>query len=216
MRTRVLGGAALAAIAAIALALALLGAGQRAAAQDLEAQALQLERQLLCPRCTNVRLDHCELAICEDMRLQIRERLAAGASGDDILLFFSNRFGDRVLADLPRSGFNLVLFGWVGGSIVVVAVAGGATLWRLRRSAMPLFATPGGALTLSEDDERWLDEQLAAPRDGEPGDSGGAPDGVASARALRRGCGVADRAAALARAAARARRTLARRAARGA
>ena len=173
MRTRVLGGAALAAIAAIALALALLGAGQRAAAQDLEAQALQLERQLLCPRCTNVRLDHCELAICEDMRLQIRERLAAGASGDDILLFFSNRFGDRVLADLPRSGFNLVLFGWVGGSIVVVAVAGAATLWRLRRSAMPLFATPGAALPLSEDDERWLDEQLAASDGGEPADSGG-------------------------------------------
>ena len=173
MRALVLGGTVVAALAAVTLGLAALGGGERARAQDLEAQALQVERQLLCPTCTNKRLDTCELAICADMRLQIRERLAAGASGDDILLFFSNRFGDRVLADLPRSGFNLVLFGWVGGSIVVVAVAGGATLWRLRRSAMPLFATPGGALTLSEDDERWLDEQLAAPRDGEPGDSGG-------------------------------------------
>ena len=105
-----------------------------------------------------MRLDQCELAICEDMRRQIRERLAAGASGDDILLFFSIRFGDRVLADLPRSGFNLVLFGWVGGSIVLVAVAGSVTLWRLRRSATPALA--GAGATLSEADERWLDEQL--------------------------------------------------------
>ena len=87
----------------------------RADAQDIEAQALQVERQLLCPQCTNVRLDHCELAICEDMRVEIRERLAAGQTPDDILLFFSSRFGERVLADLPRSGFNLVLFGWVRG-----------------------------------------------------------------------------------------------------
>lgn len=158
--------AVLAAIGALAIGLALLGGVQRAEAQDLEAQALQIERQLLCPRCTNVRLDHCELALCEDMRREIRQQLEAGQTPDDILLFFSNRFGDRVLADLPRSGFNLVLFGWVGGSIVLVAVAGSAMLWRLRRTARPAPATAGGA-NLSEADERWLDEQIAAREDGE-------------------------------------------------
>jgi cytochrome c-type biogenesis protein CcmH len=149
-------------VALAVLAVALFDGGG-AVAQDLEAQALQLERQLLCPQCTNVRLDHCELAICRDMRDEIRERLAAGQTGDDILLFFSNRFGDRVLADLPRSGFNLVLFGWVGGSVVLVAVAGAATLWRLRRSATPAPALAGGSpdpRALSEAEERWLDEQL--------------------------------------------------------
>jgi len=141
------------------------GGGGRAAAQDLEAQALQVERQLLCPRCTNVRLDHCELAICEDMRVEIRERLAAGHTPDDILLFFSDRFGERVLAALPRSGFNLVLFGWVGGSIAFVLVAGAATLWRLRRTATPAVALAGGA-ALDAAEERWLDEQLRGSRGG--------------------------------------------------
>ena len=123
-------------------------------AEQLEAQALQVEKQLLCPRCTNKRLDQCELAICADMRLVIRERLEAGSSTDDILLYFSNRFGERVLAQLPRSGFNLFLFGWVGGSVLLVAFAGTAVLLQLRRTAS---APPA---TLSDADDEWLDAQI--------------------------------------------------------
>lgn len=162
-----IGAAAVAAVAIVALAalLALAPPGGEASAPDPEAQALQLERQLLCPKCTNLRLDQCELQVCHDMRREIRDQLAAGANNDDVLLFFSSRFGDRVLADLPRSGFNLVLFGWVGGSILLVALGGGMTLWRLRRSARPLAAV--GAP--SEVDERWLDEQLDAGAGGEGG-----------------------------------------------
>ena len=162
-----IGAAAVAAVAIVALAalLALAPPGGEASAPDPEAQALQLERQLLCPKCTNLRLDQCELQVCHDMRREIRDQLAAGANNDDVLLFFSSRFGDRVLADLPRSGFNLVLFGWVGGSIVLVALGGGMTLWRLRRSARPLAAAGAS----SEVDERWLDEQLDAGGEGEVG-----------------------------------------------
>ena len=129
-------------------------------AQDFEAQALQIEQQLMCPRCINVRLDHCELTICEDMRAEIRDQLAAGRSGDDILLFFSDRFGDAVLAELPREGFNLWLFGWVGGSILFVVAIGATALWRMRRGAALVPAGAGGALDASE--ERWLDEQIRA------------------------------------------------------
>ncbi|MYA20448.1 MAG: hypothetical protein F4Z25_09385 [Chloroflexi bacterium] len=151
-------GAAALAIVALAALLAIAPPGEGGAqAPDPEAQALQLERQLLCPKCTNLRLDQCELQVCHDMRREIRDQLAAGANNDDVLLFFSTRFGDRVLADLPRSGFNLVLFGWVAGSILLVGLGGGLTLWRLRRSARPATAAAPAEL-----DDRWLDEQLDA------------------------------------------------------
>ena len=153
------------AAAAVALAgawaLGHLGAtGEPARGQDFEAQALQIEQQLMCPRCINVRLDHCELTICEDMRAEIRDQLAAGRSGDDILLYFSDRFGDVVLAELPREGFNLWLFGWVGGSTLLVAAIGATALWRMRRATTLAPAGAGGALDASE--ERWLDDQLRA------------------------------------------------------
>ena len=73
----------------------------------------------------------------------------------DILLYFQDRFGDAVLADLPREGFNLWLFGWVGGSVLFVAALGAAALWRMRRGA-----TLAPADALEAGDERWLDEQL--------------------------------------------------------
>ena len=151
------------AAALLAAALAALAIAGAAAAQDLEARALAVERQLMCPRCVNERLDQCELAICRDMRAEIREQLAAGRGGDEILLFFSDRYGQRVLADLPREGFNLALYGWTGGSIALVALAGAAALWRLRRASRP--PAPAGA---GASEERWLDEQLRAG-DGERG-----------------------------------------------
>jgi cytochrome c-type biogenesis protein CcmH len=107
--------------AAAAASLALLGAATGSAQLPAtEEQALAIERQLLCPQCTNKRLDVCELAICYDMKRLIRERLEAGSTADDIILFFETRYGPQVRAALPREGFNLWLFGWVTGAVTIV------------------------------------------------------------------------------------------------
>ena len=57
-------------------------------------------------------------------RRVIRERLQAGSTPDDIILYFETRFGPKVRAELPREGFNLVLFGWVGGALFFLGLAG--------------------------------------------------------------------------------------------
>jgi len=124
-----------------------------------EAQAQAIERQLLCPICTNERLDVCGTAICADMKQIIRERLTAGSTPDDIILYFEQRYGARVRADLPKEGFNLVLFGWVGASLALVAAGGAWFLLSARRTSMltagQLAATPPAV------DEAWLDAQIA-------------------------------------------------------
>lgn len=121
-----------------------------------EAQARQLEEQLMCPQCAGIRLEVCELAICEDMRQSIREQLEAGATPDEVLLFFSTRYGDRVLASLPREGFNLVLWGWVAASMLLMG--GAASWWFSSHRARAASATPREAA--GDLDDRWLDEQL--------------------------------------------------------
>jgi cytochrome c-type biogenesis protein CcmH len=158
--------AAIAALAAIALA-GFAGTGDAHAQElspELEARALGIERQLLCPQCTNKRLDVCELAICIDMRGQIRQQLADGRENDEIIFFFSNRYGQRVLADIPREGFNLVLFGWVGGSLIFVGLGGALFLLQLRRSGRAYRAAQAAAAApaASPEDEAWLDSELPA------------------------------------------------------
>ncbi len=140
---------ALASAIAMAVLLAVAGATDRARAQaplrteeELAAQQLAIEQQLLCPQCTNKRLDVCELAICNDMRETIRRELAAGRPSDDIIFFFRNRYGERVLADLPKSGFNLLLWGWVAASMALVTAGGALGLYRLRRGSSPRREPP--------------------------------------------------------------------------
>ena len=74
-----------------------------------------------------------------DTRHEIRDQLAAGATSDEIVGFFSSRYGDRVLGDLPHSGFNLLLCGWRWASVLLTTVIGGVALMRLRR---PSAVTP--------------------------------------------------------------------------
>ena len=131
----------------------------RASAQvpATEEQALAVERQLLCPVCTNERLDVCSIAICRDMKQIIRERLEADASPDDIILYFETRYGPKVRAHLEPRGFNLWLYGWIAGSTGLVALAGGWFLFNLRRSAASAPATGSG----DAPDDAWLDAQIA-------------------------------------------------------
>lgn len=154
-------------LAVVATAAAIGAGGDMAHAQELppqlESRALGIERQLLCPQCTNKRLDVCELAICIDMREQIRQQLVDGRTNDEIIFFFSNRYGQRVLAEIPREGFNLVLFGWVGGSLLLVAGGGALFLLHLRRSGRAYRAARAGidAPAPNAEDDAWLEAELS-------------------------------------------------------
>lgn len=168
MRRRIVLLVAMPVLVMTAFAVALASGSSSAHAQELppelEERALGIERQLLCPQCTNKRLDVCELAICIDMREQVREQLVQGRTNDEIIFFFSNRYGQRVLAEIPREGFNLVLFGWVGGSLLLVAGGGALFLLHLRRSGRAYRAARAAAEERAPDiaaDEAWLDAELS-------------------------------------------------------
>lgn len=166
LRRPVRTAAVVVAAAVAGIALALLASSDRAAAQvpPTEEQALQVERQLLCPICTNERLDVCSTAICRDMKRIIRERLEAGSSPDDIILYFETRYGPKVRAQLEPEGFNLWLYGWIGVSTLVVVALGGWFLLRLRQRARPGPARTSVTPAASPDDA-WLDAQIAADDD---------------------------------------------------
>jgi cytochrome c-type biogenesis protein CcmH/NrfF len=164
--TRLLPLLAAALLAALAFALV----ADEARAQEpanLDEQALSIEKQLLCPQCTNERLDVCNIAICIDMRREIREQLIEGRNSDEIIFFFQNRYGQRILADIPKEGFNLVLFGWVAASLLLMSLGGTFFLFRLRaagRAYRAALATTEEPAPMADDDA-WLDAELDATTD---------------------------------------------------
>ena len=76
----------------------------------LEERAYALDRQLMCPVCDGQTVDQSNAQVSLDMKEVIREKLRAGESEDEILAYFSARYGDSVLASPPTSGFSIVVW----------------------------------------------------------------------------------------------------------
>jgi cytochrome c-type biogenesis protein CcmH len=99
-------------------------------------------KDVFCPVCESTPLDVCPTQACADWRELIRVQLAEGKTKEEIHEYFARQYGDGVLADPPKRGFNLIL--WI---LPIVAVLGGGVFfWRyltgLRASATPAVAAP--------------------------------------------------------------------------
>lgn len=150
-------------IAAVALALTAVFAGGGALAQSGydEADAQAIDRMLMCPVCPAQTIDQTEVPLAKQMRAQVRELLAAGATRSETLNWFRERYGPGIVAEPPRSGLNLIA--WiVPGVVIVLALAGGAFVLRAMRrpddvSAVSDTDTGMNAYGESDNLQPWLD-----------------------------------------------------------
>ena len=104
--------------------------------------------QLYCPVCQNTPLDVCPTDACKDWREQIRGMLAEGKTEDQILQYFSDQFGDRVLAAPPlTTKFNWIIY-LLPPAIIL---AGAIILFRsLKEWTTPKTATAGSGAAETE------------------------------------------------------------------
>ena len=103
----------------------------------LEKRTMALAEELRCLVCQNQTIadSHAELAI--DLKNQIREKLKAGMSEEQILQFMVARYGDFVLYKPPVKATTVPL--WFGPFALLFAALAGLFyyLLRRRRSAAP-------------------------------------------------------------------------------
>ncbi len=97
---------------------------------ELEARVLRLADELRCLVCQNetIAASNAELAV--DLRRQIRQKLAAGESEQQIRDYMVERYGEFVLYRPPLHAGTLLL--WVG-PFVLLLVAGGVLAHHVRR-----------------------------------------------------------------------------------
>ncbi len=94
-----------------------------------EERAVRLDKRLICPVCPGETIDQSQVEIAKQMRTIVREKLAEGASDEEVLNFFVDRYGDFVLAQPPKEGFNLIA--WIVPPLVLI-LGGGALFFIVR------------------------------------------------------------------------------------
>ena len=105
-----------------------------------EAEAYAIDGMIMCPVCPAETIDQAQVPIARQMRAMVRAQLAEGATREEILDFFADRYGQDILAAPPKSGFNLVA--WVVPFVgMAVALAAGLVVLR-SMSARPVGQIP--------------------------------------------------------------------------
>lgn len=146
--------------AAVALALLALGPAAAALTPAQEREARAIEGLLMCPVCEGQTVRESQSPVAQEIKVKIRELLAAGKTRQEILDYFAAEWGERVLAAPPARGLGLVA--WLAPA--AAAALGAVVLARFlrgrrgERAPAPAGVSPGrvGA----EELERRLREYL--------------------------------------------------------
>ena len=91
-------------------------------------------KQLYCPVCQSEPLDVCGTQACRDWREEIRTQLSNGATEQQVIDYFVQRYGDRVRAEPRFSGAGLVV--WLAPLFALI-VAGWLFVRFLQRMQTP-------------------------------------------------------------------------------
>ncbi len=144
-----------------AFALMIIAAGPAFAVQPdemlkdpkLEARARELSKDLRCLVCQNENIDDSNADLAHDLRVLLRQRLAAGDTDQQAKQYLVARYGDYVLLKPPFNAETLVL--WLGPGGLLLAGLGFAVAYYRRRVTAAAAADPAAA-PLSEAESRRL------------------------------------------------------------
>jgi cytochrome c-type biogenesis protein CcmH len=112
----------------------------------METRARDLSRELRCMVCQNQSIDDSEAPLARDLRLLVRERIAAGDSDGQVIDFLVARYGEFVLLKPRLKPHTLLL--WL---LPPLALAGGGfALWTHGRRRSRAAAAEDQSLTAEE------------------------------------------------------------------
>jgi cytochrome c-type biogenesis protein CcmH len=126
-----------------------------------ESRARELSRELRCMVCQNQSIDDSEAPLARDLRLLVRERIAAGDSDAQVMEFLVARYGEFVLLKPRLKSHTLLL--WLLPPLALVG--GGIALWMHNRRRTKTAAADDDALRwLTPDEEARLERLIAVER----------------------------------------------------
>ena len=124
-----------------------------------ESRARDLSRELRCMVCQNQSIDDSEAPLARDLRLLVRERIAAGDSDAQVIDFLVARYGEFVLLK-PRLNPHTWLL-WLLPPLALVG--GGLALWiHGRRRSRSMAADDPSRFQLTAEEQARLERFSAS------------------------------------------------------
>jgi len=121
-----------------------------------EARARGLSRELRCMVCQNQSIDDSDAPLARDLRLLVRERIAAGDTDTQVIDFLTARYGAFVLLKPRLEAQTLVL--WLLPPLILAT--GAALLWVFARRRRPGVGGDPRTEPLSSEEQAQLQELL--------------------------------------------------------
>jgi cytochrome c-type biogenesis protein CcmH len=124
-----------------------------------ESRARDLSRELRCMVCQNQSIDDSEAPLARDLRLLVRERIAAGDSDAQVMDFLVARYGEFLLLKPRLKSHTLLL--WLLPPFALVG--GGLALWmHNRRRTKAAAAEDPSLFKLSAEEEARIERLITA------------------------------------------------------
>ena len=149
------------AVLALVFTIVQVAAQGQASQADQERVAKQLETEVMAPCCWSQQVSEHQSPAADEMRADIRKRLAAGQTHDQIIEAYVGEYGERILAVPRPQGFNFLLFGLppllflATAALVIVVVRRAA-----RRGQAAVAGEPGLAAAGTTQYSQQLDDEL--------------------------------------------------------
>ena len=100
-----------------------------------EEEAQGIDRMLMCPVCPAESIDQAQVELARQMRQKVRELLAEGYTRQEVLDYFEERYGPKVLAAPPKRGAHIVAWVLPIGSVLLGTAIGLMILRSMKRTA---------------------------------------------------------------------------------
>jgi cytochrome c-type biogenesis protein CcmH len=132
-----------------------------APSRDLEDRVRDVSSGLRCVVCQNLSVADSPSELAKEMRDLVREQLVQGKTPDQVRAYFVSRYGEFVLLDPPKRGFNLLLWGL---PFLAVVIGAGAVYLVARRWTRGRQAEPAVDPAYAERIRQELQERIGSPR----------------------------------------------------
>lgn len=98
-----------------------------------EEEAQSIDQMLMCPVCPAESIDQAQVELARQMRQKVRQLLAEGHTRQEVLDYFEERYGPKVLAAPPKRGAHIWAWALPIGSVLLGTAIGLAILRSMKR-----------------------------------------------------------------------------------